>query len=341
MATTHTARTVHHTVSEDGPPAPGAGNVRTQRATCGTRVGAISTSTTAVPAAAPGSPVRVRATHATANPSSTLPASARPAAAQGSASPRSGRRQQHQRAGGERGQQRHGADPGAPDGPGRRHVDDQAGRLVEGERRGRGEQREADREQHGGGGRERGPAAAHHDRHAADARDRRPRPGPQHRSGHHAVTAWVNPPGAASTSKISGRHSRDAEGADDPGAHPPLGPAQQRHQDRDRAQGELPADEEPRRPAPGRDAAGVRRWSVKKANGANSRSTATGAESGCDMARIVTRFTQPKRTRNSTNAAPGNRTQRPSATPSSGPPSDGTTICPTRTATRADGLNGP
>ena len=81
--------------------------------------------------------------------------------------------------------------------------------------------------------------------------------------------------------------------------------------------------------------------SVKKANGANSRSTATGAESGCDMDRIVTRLTQPYRTRNSTNAAPGNRTQRPSATPSSGPPSDGMTICPTRTATRADGLNGP
>src|SRR5215813_10211794 len=47
MATRHTARTVHHTVSEDGRPAPGAGNVRTQRATCGTRPGAISISTTA------------------------------------------------------------------------------------------------------------------------------------------------------------------------------------------------------------------------------------------------------------------------------------------------------
>src|SRR5690348_17843165 len=62
MAAAHAARTVHHTVSEDRPPAPGAGKVRTQRATCGTRAGAISTSTTAVPAAAPGSPVRVRAT---------------------------------------------------------------------------------------------------------------------------------------------------------------------------------------------------------------------------------------------------------------------------------------
>ena len=80
---------------------------------------------------------------------------------------------------------------------------------------------------------------------------------------------------------------------------------------------------------------------MKKANGENSRSTATGAESGCDMDRIVTSSTQPKMTRNSTNAAPGNRTQRPSATPSSGPPSDGMTICPTRTAIRADGLNGP
>jgi hypothetical protein len=88
MATTHTARTVHHTVSEDGPPAPVAGNVRTQRATCGTRAGVISTRTTAVPATAPGSPVRVRTTHATAKPSSMLPASARPAAAQGSACPR-------------------------------------------------------------------------------------------------------------------------------------------------------------------------------------------------------------------------------------------------------------
>src|SRR5216684_8380908 len=87
MATAHTARTVHYTVSEDGPPAPGAGNVRTHRAICGTRLGAISTSTTAAPATAPGSPVRVRATHAAANPSSTLPASARPAAAQGSVSP--------------------------------------------------------------------------------------------------------------------------------------------------------------------------------------------------------------------------------------------------------------
>ena len=82
-------------------------------------------------------------------------------------------------------------------------------------------------------------------------------------------------------------------------------------------------------------------WSVKRANGANSRSTTKGAESGRDMDRAVTRFTQPERIRNSTNAAPGNRTQRPSATPSNGPPSDGTTICPTRMAIRADGLNAP
>ena len=88
MATTHTARAIHHTGSADGPPAPGAGNVRTQRVTSGTRLGASNSNTTAVPAAAPGSPVRVRTTHATANPSTTLPASARPAAAQGSASPR-------------------------------------------------------------------------------------------------------------------------------------------------------------------------------------------------------------------------------------------------------------
>ena len=37
MAATHTARKVHHTGSEDGPAPPGSGNVRTQRATCGTR----------------------------------------------------------------------------------------------------------------------------------------------------------------------------------------------------------------------------------------------------------------------------------------------------------------
>src|SRR5215470_13324905 len=72
MVTAHTVRTVHHTGSEDGPPTPGAGNVRTKRATCGTRAGAISTSTTAVPATAPGSPVRVRSTHATAKPISML-----------------------------------------------------------------------------------------------------------------------------------------------------------------------------------------------------------------------------------------------------------------------------
>ena len=65
--------------SGDGPPVPGAGNVRTQRVTCGMRLEAISTGTTAVPAAGPGSPVRVRATHAEAKPSNTLPASARPA----------------------------------------------------------------------------------------------------------------------------------------------------------------------------------------------------------------------------------------------------------------------
>ena len=80
---------------------------------------------------------------------------------------------------------------------------------------------------------------------------------------------------------------------------------------------------------------------VKRANGENSRSTATGAESGRARVRAVTRFIQPERIRNSTNAAPGNRTQRPSATPSSGPPSAGITICPIRTAIRADGLNAP
>jgi len=87
MATTHTATTVHHT-SEDGLPAPGAGNVRIQRATCGTRIGAISPSTTTAAAPGPGSPVRVRATHAAVNPSRTLPARARLVAAHGSTSPR-------------------------------------------------------------------------------------------------------------------------------------------------------------------------------------------------------------------------------------------------------------
>ena len=82
-------------------------------------------------------------------------------------------------------------------------------------------------------------------------------------------------------------------------------------------------------------------WSVKNANGENSRTAVNAAEPGCDRDRNVTRFNQPYRTRNSTNAAPGKRTQRPSATPSSGPPSDGTTICPARMAIRADGLNGP
>ena len=223
MAATHTARTVHHTGSEDGPPAPGAGNVRTQRATCGTRVGVISTSTTAVPAAAPGSPVRVRATHAAANPSSTLPASASPVAAQGSASPRMAAASITSAPAVSGASSATARIAGAPGGPGRRHVDDQAGRLVEGERRGRGEQREADREQHGGGGRERGTAAAHHDRHAGDARDRRPGPGPQHRSGHHAVTAWVNPPVPASTSMIRAARPR-CEGTDDAGAHRPSAP---------------------------------------------------------------------------------------------------------------------
>src|SRR5215467_9806159 len=88
------------------------------------------------------------------------------------------------------------AGPPAGPGPG-------AGRLVQGERRGRGEQREADREQRGGGRRESDTAAAHHDRHATDARDRPPRPGPQHCPDHHAVTAWVNPPVPASTSMIT------------------------------------------------------------------------------------------------------------------------------------------
>jgi hypothetical protein len=38
IAATHTATTVHHRGSEDGPPAPGAGKVRTQRGTCGTKM---------------------------------------------------------------------------------------------------------------------------------------------------------------------------------------------------------------------------------------------------------------------------------------------------------------
>src|SRR6185437_2321363 len=251
-----------------------------------------------------------------------------------------GRRQQYQRAGRERGQQRHGADLGAPDGPGRRHVDDQAGRLVEGERRGRGEQREADREQHGGGRRERDPEAADHDRRAADARDRRPRPGPQHRSGHHAVRGWVNPPRAASTSKIRA-------------ATPAMPRARMI---RVRTRPSAPRSSATRTAIAHRASCQPRKnhgdprqavtppaslWSAKKVNPANSRSTATGTESGCDPDTTVTRLTQLQKTRNSTNAAPGNRTQRPSATPSSGPPRAGITICPATTATRADGLNAP
>ena len=240
MATTHAARTLHHTGSEDGPPALGAGNVWTQR-DLGTRLGAISTSTTAVPAVAPGSPVR-SGLRMPRRIERTLPASARPAPVQGSVSPRRAAASSTSAPAASGASSRRGA----PGGPGRCHVDDQAGRLVQGERRGPGEQREADREQHGGGGRERGPAAAHHDCHAGDARDRRPRPGPQHRSGHHAVTAWVNPPAAASTSKITAAAAAMARARMIRVPYPAFGPAQQRHQDRDRAQGELPADEEPR-----------------------------------------------------------------------------------------------
>ena len=177
MAAAHTARTVHHTGSEDSP-APGAGKVWTQRATCGTRLGAISTSTTAVPASAPGSPVRVRATHAAANPSSTLPVSAeRQAAAQGSASPRRAAASMTSAPaarGTSSAMARILVRRAGPVGVTSTTI--RLARLVEGEGRGRGEQREADREQHGGGGRERGSAAAHHDRHAGDAGDRLPRP---------------------------------------------------------------------------------------------------------------------------------------------------------------------
>src|SRR6266480_4450519 len=250
-----------------------------------------------------------------------------------------GRRQHYERPGGERRQQRNGADRGAPGGPGRGHVDDQAGRLVEGERRGRGEQREADREQHGGGGRERGRAAAHHDRHAGDAADRRPRPGPQHWSGHHVVTAWVNPPVPASRSMIAAAASTIVRA----------------RMIRERTRPSAPRSSATRTAIAHRASCQPRKnhgdprqavtpaslCSVKRANGANSRSTATGAESGRARVRAITRFTQPERSKNSTNAAPGNRTQRPSATPSNGPPSDGTTICPTRTAIRAGGLNAP
>ena len=127
MAATHTARTLHHRGSGDGPPTPGAGNVRTQRATCGTRLGAISTSTTTVPVTAPGSPVRVQATHAAANPEQHVVGQRETGRRPGQRQSPQCRRQHDQRAGGERRQQRHGTDPGAPAGPGRRHVDDQAG----------------------------------------------------------------------------------------------------------------------------------------------------------------------------------------------------------------------
>jgi hypothetical protein len=60
----------------------------------------------------------------------------------------------------------------------------------------------------GGGRGERDAAAANHDRRAADPGDRRPRPGPQFRPDHHPLTAWVNPPVAASTSRIAARAQR-------------------------------------------------------------------------------------------------------------------------------------
>src|SRR3954465_4418350 len=84
----HRTNTVHQTVFEDDPSPPGVGNVLTRRATGGRRLGAIRVSATAAEAGAPGSPVRVRARHATVNPSTTLPPSASPVAAHGSASPR-------------------------------------------------------------------------------------------------------------------------------------------------------------------------------------------------------------------------------------------------------------
>ena len=82
-------------------------------------------------------------------------------------------------------------------------------------------------------------------------------------------------------------------------------------------------------------------WRLQKAYGENMRSIAAGAGPGCQTVRIVTRFTQPKMIRNRTNAAPGNDTQRPRATPSSGPPSDGMAICPVRMAILAGVLNAP
>ena len=50
--------------------------------------------------------------------------------------------------------------------------------------------------------------------------DRRPRPGPQYRPGHHAVTAWVNPPVPASTSRIAAATPAMPEGTDDAAAQP-------------------------------------------------------------------------------------------------------------------------
>ena len=80
-AVMHRARTVHQTVFDDSPAPPEVGKVLTRRATAGTRLGAIRIRATA--AAAPGSPVRVRARQATVNPSTTLPPSASAVAAQG------------------------------------------------------------------------------------------------------------------------------------------------------------------------------------------------------------------------------------------------------------------
>ena len=81
--------------------------------------------------------------------------------------------------------------------------------------------------------------------------------------------------------------------------------------------------------------------SDQNANGENSRRATAGAASGCVNDGIVTSSSQPKMTRNSTNPAPGKLTHRPNVTPSSGPPSVGTAICPTRMATWVGSLNAP
>src|SRR5262249_55912834 len=175
---------------------------RIQRAASGTRTGAISTSTTAAATAGPGSPVRVRATDAAANPSSTLPASASPVADQGSASPRVAAV----------------SITSAPAASGASNatvrilvrrkgpVGVKSTTRLAGSSRvnpGGGETRTKETgNKTGGAAGNAAPTPPPPPPPPAEPHARLPRPGPQHRSDHHVTTAWVNPPVPASTSMI-------------------------------------------------------------------------------------------------------------------------------------------